>query len=240
MAVIKKIEVEMAKIEKYNDSVCTLTMKPFSKLPEFYPGQFLHLTLDPYIPSSQWPESRVFSIQSSPTRNDEIKITYAVKGKFTRRMFDSLRKGDRTWIKLPYGNFAIRENKFKKILIAGGTGITPFLSYLTKEVDNPSNSQIHLFYGVRNEKYIIFTNELDEYNERLNNYSLTMFSEEINNVEYNFEEGRLNIDRILQLSSGAQEKEYYISGPPQMIQKFISQLTERKVSRENIFIDAWE
>ena len=67
MAIVKKVQVEISKITKHTDSVCTLVMTPLSKVSDFFPGQFLHLSLDPYLPSSRWPESRVFSIQSLDT-----------------------------------------------------------------------------------------------------------------------------------------------------------------------------
>jgi ferredoxin-NADP reductase len=95
-------------------------------LPNFQPGQFLHLALDPFDPAGGfWPESRVFSIASLPT-DPELTIAYAVKGAFTRRMRAEIKTGKELWVKLPYGHFSLSASPGEEIvLVAGGTGIIP-------------------------------------------------------------------------------------------------------------------
>ena len=99
---------------------------------KYLPGQFLHIALDEdYDGSSQWPDSRCFSMQSNPIE-ETIKITYAVKGVFTHQMEQQLMVGSEVWLKLPYGDlFTQPHNKTNTVFIAGGTGITPFLSLFT-------------------------------------------------------------------------------------------------------------
>ena len=110
-------------------------MAPLEKCPSFKPGQFLHLAIDNYDPGFHWPESRVFSVASSPTRLETIRITFSVKGKYTKRMFTEVEEGDIVWLKLPYGSFTFTKHK-SLIFVAGGTGITPFLSFLEYAIDN--------------------------------------------------------------------------------------------------------
>ena len=240
MAIVKKIQVEVSKITKHTDSVCTITMTPLSSVPKFLAGQFLHLAIDPYSPSSQWPESRVFSIQSSPTRNHQLVVTFAVKGKFTRRLYDEVTVGDKLWVKMPYGSFTFPQNDFDKVLIAGGTGITPFLSFLTGEVDNNSEQRLQVFYGIRNEKLILFEEELKEYKSKLKNFSITYFLESEGISVAQYEIGRLNIDKILSKVSLMDNSEYFLSGPPQMITKLTEDLLKRNIRQERVLIDAWE
>ena len=78
---------------------------------KYYPGQFLHLAIDhEYDGSGQWPESRCFSMQSNPDEKT-IKITYAVKGRFTKQMEEKLKIGSEVWLKLPYGDLFTQPHK---------------------------------------------------------------------------------------------------------------------------------
>jgi len=77
-------------ITHHATDVKSLTLRPLKRCPRFKAGQFLHLALEEYEPGFHWPESRVFSIANAPTRSETLKLAFAVKGKFTRRMFDEL------------------------------------------------------------------------------------------------------------------------------------------------------
>jgi len=102
-----KIEAKVEKISKHTDNVVSYVFTPLKKVPRFKPGQFLHLALDEYDPSSPWPESRVFSIASSSTRRENIEITVSVKGKFTRRIYNEIKSDSIVWLKMPYGDFPL-------------------------------------------------------------------------------------------------------------------------------------
>jgi len=62
------IQSKVLSVIHHDDTVSTITLKPSRRLPNFKPGQFLHLALDPYDPTvGFWPESRVFSIAATPS-----------------------------------------------------------------------------------------------------------------------------------------------------------------------------
>jgi ferredoxin-NADP reductase len=145
---VKKYKTEIVSIQTPITGVYTLELSSEKKF-KFAPGAFLHLALDEYDPSGAWPESRCFSIQTSP-EEENIKITYAVKGRFTQRMEKELFVGKSVWLKLPFGDLFTQEHsKENAVFVAGGTGITPFLSLFTDkscaEYLNPS-----LYLGFRN------------------------------------------------------------------------------------------
>ena len=119
----------MRSVTDHGEHVYTVELEPSVVLPRFRPGQFLHLALDAYAPDGFWPESRVFSIASSPLERDRLSITYAVKGAFTSRMERELAPGRTAWVKLPYGDFVVDPGS-DAVLFAGGTGITAFTAFL--------------------------------------------------------------------------------------------------------------
>ena len=107
MPVVRRLPCEVERVVDHGERVYTVTLAPDGQAPAFRPGQFLHLALDPFDPGGFWPESRVFSIASSPTERDRLSITYAVKGVFTMRMERELAPGRTVWVKLPYGEFTV-------------------------------------------------------------------------------------------------------------------------------------
>jgi len=195
---------------------------------KYHPGQFLHIAIDPdYDGSTQWPDSRCFSMQSNPNE-ETIRITYAVKGEFTRQMEQQLTIGSEVWLKLPYGDlFTQPHNKTNTVFIAGGTGITPFLSLFTHESFNDyKNPKIYL--GFRSKEYNIYETELD----RSRNSSKFVKS------YYEDKDGILDIKSIADENSI--ESNYFISGPPAMIKAFKQTLISKGVPTSNILTDDWQ
>lgn len=115
---------------------------------ETKPGQFcilrLNQRLDPLL-------GRPFSIFDHTP--GEIKFLYRVKGKGTKIM-SKLKKGDSLTITGPFGRwYPFPEQDF--IVIAGGIGLAS-VYYLIKKFPE----RAYLFYGVRNEREILFYEEL--------------------------------------------------------------------------------
>lgn len=227
---IKKYKSIVASITNPLEGIYTLEFKSLSGKYKYAPGQFLHLALDPdYDGVGQWPESRCFSIQSDPS-NDTIKITYAVKGTYTSQMADTLKPGSEVWLKLPYGDLFTQEHHFDNVVfIAGGTGITPFLSlFCDQSFTRYINPKLYL--GVRNRDLHIYQNEIAK--AKLSNSGFT------DTIVYEDETGRLNIETIAKENDNSAT--YFISGPPVMIKNFKNYLTEKGINEMNIKTDDWE
>ena len=216
-------------------------MVPLERCPNFKPGQFLHLAIDNYNPGFHWPESRVFSIASSPSRPDEIKITFSVKGEYTSRMFNEIKTKDVVWLKFPYGSFTFDKHK-NLIFVAGGTGITPFLSYLENAIDTNIDNNIRMFYGVRKSEYLIFDSLLQECKKSLENFDYELFIEQgdkslKNKPKVNI--GILDINKIIK-SANSSETAFYLAGPQEMIVSFQRTMVSNGISQDRIFVDEWE
>jgi NAD(P)H-flavin reductase len=224
MAVVKKYPAKVCAIHNLIDGVYTLELESLDNPFKYEPGQFLHLTLDEYDPSKQWPESRCFSMQSNPGEAI-IKITYSVKGQYTRKMEQYITVGTKVWLKLPYGNlFSQPHSKENTVFIAGGTGITPFLSLFTHESFN-EYIKPHIYIGFRSKGYNIYNNEL----------SFKKLCEL--EIYYEDSDGLLDINQIF--SRNGPNRNYFISGPPKMIKAFKQSLIANKVPAYNIISDDW-
>ena len=226
MPQVKKYKAEVISIINPVDNIYTVEFKSHSGQFKFLPGQFLHLALDEYDPSQGWPESRCFSIQSSPG-NELLKFTFAVKGSFTKRIVNELRIGKILNIKLPYGElFQQEHSKDKVVFIAGGTGVTPYLSMLTNS-NFISYTKPILYLGLREKRFNVYESELD-LAQKINS-SLKIF------IKY---DGILDIESIFK--ENGISSTYFISGPPEMISIFKEKLLIAGVSINNIKVDEWE
>jgi len=244
MANPQKLKAQVKEIVPYGRQVYKVTLTVEKKMPRFKAGQFLHLTLDDFDPTTgYWPESRVFSIASSSDDRKEVTIVYSVKGTYTMKMEKELAEGKTVWLKAPYGEFIIPNHLNagdKAVLIAGGTGVSPFIPFLE---EGQGEYRIDLNYGLRHKDLMIFEGELQNALGK-DNFVLNLFLEENADslpVEGNLcvKQGMLSIPVILESLGDTDSNVFFISGPPAMIESFKKQLTDSGISEEKIIIDEW-
>lgn len=224
----RKYLSEVVSVKNPFSGIYTVEFKSLERPYKYDPGQFLHIAVDEdYDGIGQWPESRCFSMQSDPAE-EVIRITYAVKGAFTQEMERVLKPGREVWLKLPFGElFTQPHSKENTVFIAGGTGVTPFLSLFTHEsFRDYVNPRIYL--GYKNEDYYIYQKELASIKN--DNARITLFFEN--------KDGVIDIARIH--DENGNDSNYFISGPPVMIKIFKKKLIGLGVPQENVLTDDWE
>ncbi len=199
-------------------------------VPRFTPGQFLHLALDPYDADGFWPDSRVFSIASSPDAQANLSITYAVKGAFTARMEQELIVGALVWVKLPYGEFVIDKGR-DAVLFAGGTGVTAFTAFLGS-LQPEHDRRVVLFYGARTTDLFVY--------RRLASGRAAAVPALTSHLVCEATDGRLDVDRAWPEIEPLTNPICYLSGPPPMLAALTAQLVGRGVPAADVRIDAWE
>jgi ferredoxin-NADP reductase len=230
VAVVRKIPCIVRDVTDHGEHVYTVELEPSMPVPLFKPGQFLHLAIDRYDGAGFWPESRVFSIASSPRQRDGLTITYAVKGAFTTRMERELVPGAQAWVKLPYGEFTIDTSK-DSVLFAGGTGVTAFTAFL-QSLTADIGSRVLLFYGARTPELFVYGALAQACASEVPSLTCHLVSEET--------QGRLAVDVAWPAIVSLQDPLFYLSGPPSMLDAITKQLRSRDVSPERIRTDAWE
>ncbi len=235
MATPVKIKATVEEVVRHTGSVASYRFAPQGRVPKFHPGQFLHLALDEYAPDRQWPESRVFSIASSPAeRAQRLDLTISVKGRFTRKIYDTLDTGAECWLKLPYGSFLF-PSAGALVLVAGGVGITPFLSLLKQMLDERSTQPARLCYGVRSADYYLFGELIARCEAELPGFSKTIYCEDGTVPGHR---GMLDIEAIR--AAAPADALFYLSGPPPMISAFKTRLLETGVAADRVRVDDWE
>ena len=130
-----------------------------SPIPEFKAGQFVTLGLQ--FEGEDRITYRAYSISSPPEerRYFELYVKWAtepVMGKFTSALFH-LKEGDKIYWRKPAGAFTIEEKKADRmtpdrrwlILVASGTGLAPFISYVLHLKNIGSTRKVALLHGAK-------------------------------------------------------------------------------------------
>jgi ferredoxin-NADP reductase len=235
----QKMPCKVTDVISHGGRVYTVLLRPERRLPRFAAGQFLHLALDPFRPGDYWPDSRVFSIASSPAEAESLRITYAVKGQFTSRMEKELHPDCQVWIKMPYGEFEVAQDK-DICLLAGGTGITAFTAFLA-QLQPTHAHKVQVFYGARTPDLLIYREVVESAGARCKNVFAHLFSEKCDGADSNVMGGRLDLAHIAPLiRCRLADRTYYLAGPPAMIQGLSTGLQATGVPASQLNIDAWE
>jgi ferredoxin-NADP reductase len=239
-----KVLATVKEIRSFGTGVYQVDFSVPVRFNRFIPGQFLHLTLDEFDPSvGYWPESRVFSIASEP-KLDTVSVVYSVKGTYTKRMEAELKVGKEIWLKYPYGDFIIDNHATDGkpvVLIAGGTGVSPYMPYLLKSSRDALAGNVTLYYGVREPAHMLFEEQFRQVVGQQAKFKLYMYLEQGQKAGFVCRNGRLNIDDI-KADSGEDfgGSVFFLSGPPVMIKKFKADLLAAGISQDQIKIDEWE
>ena len=249
-----KFAAEVSKIIQHAPDVATYEFRCLPGVPgarpwpRWKPGQFLHLALDAYDPSGHWPESRCFTMASGSLEKGLVRLTIAAKGRFTMRILQELAVGRKVWMKAPYGDFIVRTSDEQDVvLIAGGTGITPFVAFLEDaqmkglghHVPMAVAGQVWLHYGARSQDLLVFRDFAECCARQFPALHLDCYAE--TGATGATIAGQIDLARAVGRARDGQAATYYLCGPQAMINAFRARLTgEFGVAAANVKIDAWE
>lgn len=216
---IKKVKYSVVNVTALNDSVVEIEMAPMEKKINFTPGQFCFFNFESKDVSF---ESHPFSISGSANECN-LKITVKNLGDFTETL-KNLKIGDRVLIDGPYGQFSPLNLKSKKqIWIAGGIGVTPFLSMMATL---PAEYQIDFYYSVKDKGEAIRIKDLEELSEKNPNFKFILWSAK--------DRGYISGQAISQLSQGLSDKEILFCGPSGFMASLNNQFQALGISKDRI------
>ncbi len=204
-----------------------VVLKPVDKMLDFKPGQFAFVEVE----GKGWNEPHPFTISSAPGE-DRLRFTMKVLGDWTRKVREELQPGGTVQVRGPYGRFDASTAGPKQIWLAGGIGLTPFLSML-RAMEKGDPRQIHLVYAAREAQDAIFLDELKTRAAELGSVTLVpLFSDEGNFAR---------VDVMKQkLPDPLDSYDYFMCGPKQMVDGLMSDLRKEGVPRARIHTEAFE
>lgn len=134
--------------QQLTSDIWDVTFKIEGTLTEFAPGQFARL----HVGNSEW---RDYSIAGLDRENVRFLISTRTGGHGSQ-FIESATVGTRTEIELPLGEYALTDSPSRKIFIATGTGLAPFLP-MFRSLDQSQLNQSVLVFGCKTVKDDITT-----------------------------------------------------------------------------------
>lgn len=203
---VKRYRYFVAEAHQLKRDVVRITLRPYKNILAYKSGQFIFVSFRARGFSPEW---HPFSISSSSTP-ENITITVKALGDYTKALvnFAPSMVGSSVLLEGSFGRFSMENySRKKQIWLAGGIGITPFLSMLG---DIRPGYKIDLYYSVKTEDELIDKELLKDYVTACRG-ALRVFPVIASR------DGLLNAERIAQTSGDIKHSDILICGPPPMM-----------------------
>ncbi|HKY54967.1 MAG TPA: FAD-binding oxidoreductase, partial [Anaerolineales bacterium] len=222
----KSIPYTVEAVNHHNNSITEIVMRPKKKAISIQrPGQFLFVRFK----EKGLDESHPFTISSAP-QEDAVRLTIKASGDFTRHLFTNLKPGTEAIIEGPYGMFNYKTGGPKQIWLAGGIGVTPFLSFFRDLKTNPLDRDVDFYYTVRHREEAVFVEEIEaaaKQHPRLKPH-----------IHSSATDGSLTIERIIDNAGGnIADHHVYMCCPLPMKMAFETAFLEAGVLRQHIHFE---
>lgn len=204
-----------------------LVLSPSTSKMQHKAGQFAFIEIE----GKEWNEPHPFTISSAPGE-DNLRFTLKVLGDWTRKVREELKPGTKVKVRGPYGRFDTANAGNKQIWLAGGIGITPFLSTL-RDMQPGDPRDIHLVYATRSSQDALFLDEIKDIAARLGNVKLiNLFSDDGHFAR---------VEKMKEkVPDALGDYDYFMCGPKPMIDGITKDLRSEGVARKRIHTEAFE
>ncbi|MGN1479530.1 MAG: FAD-binding oxidoreductase [Acutalibacteraceae bacterium] len=170
------------------------------------------------------PVTRAYSISSSPSDSlnghYELTIKRVDGGLLSNYILNNWDVGTEVEVSAPSGNFEYQplRDAAKVICIAGGSGITPFVSMANAIADGDEDFEMTLLYGSRNSDNILFKEELDALEKRTDMLKVVhVLSDQTDgNLPQGAEQGFITAEIIKKYAPENEPFSVFLCGPQQM------------------------
>ncbi|NMY26197.1 ring-hydroxylating dioxygenase ferredoxin reductase family protein [Pseudomonas sp. WS 5021] len=155
----------LASITRHADAALQVSFE-LDQAPVFLPGQYVNIG----VPDSG--QTRSYSFSSRPGDTHASFLIKHVPGGLMSSWLERAQPGDSVPMTGPLGSFYLREVQRPLLLLAGGTGLAPFLSMLEVLALRGESRPITLIYGVTRDQDLVLVEALEAFAARLPNLTL--------------------------------------------------------------------
>jgi ferredoxin-NADP reductase len=202
---------------------------------EFKAGQAVELLLpDPANPGKDF--GHAFSIVSAP-HEDELVIATRMRDSAYKKVLKSLAPGARVRLDGPFGSLTLHNKRSRAaVFIAGGIGITPFMSMLRHAAHEKLPQKITLLYSNRRPEDAAFLEELEAMQKSNPDFRLvgTMTEMEKSVRRWQGERRLIDADFVRDAVRDLPDPVFYVAGPPAMVEAIRKTLAQAGVDDDDI------
>jgi ferredoxin-NADP reductase len=230
-------------VDQITPTTLLLTLKkdqvgsPFA----FQPGQYAVIN---FYKKHRPSVVRCFSIVSSPTEQEILQFSMRTKGRYTKAL-TRLTPGDAVTVRGPFGGFVFNKDRdLRTVFLAGGIGITPFMSMVRYAASAQAPNEINLVYSCQNQDDVPFADELKALQHKNPNFKVTFVIGQgpvDKFAGYQTAQGRITPELLDQFTSQntAFKPTFLICGPPPFMKAVSSTLKSKGVQSSFILTEAF-
>lgn len=162
-----RFSATVTSIVPHGDAAIVLELEVDGEAPVFLPGQYVNIG----VPGSG--QHRSYSFSSVPGAGRLAFLIKRVPGGLMSRWLDEAAPGAKLEVTGPLGSFYLREAQRPLLMLAGGTGLAPFLSMLEVLACRDAPPPTHLVYGVTRDADLVLVEALKAYAARVPGFAFT-------------------------------------------------------------------
>lgn len=210
----------------------------FAKPPgfTFKPGQAIELGLTEPPGAGSDDARHAFSLVCAPFEN-EVVIATRMRDSLYKKALKALPVGSVALLDGPFGSLTLHNKRSRPAaLMAGGIGITPFMSIVRQASRDQLPQQITLLYSNRRPESTAFLSELQALERQNPNFRLVATMTDLSRSRQPWPGATGEIDRVMleQALGDLAAPIYYLVGPPGMVGAMRQTLNEAGVDDDDI------
>lgn len=200
---------------------------------DFKPGQHgTFILIDPAETDAEG-DWRIFSFINPPGDKQSVSITTRLRDTAFKRVLKDLPPGSEVELESIRGNFILPESTDRPLVfIAGGIGITPFLSMLQYLDEQKLLYQVTLIYANRDRESTAYFDLLREIVKRNKNIKIIFTMTQ--DPDWPGEKRHIDQKFLKDYFSNPDSNTYYVAGPPAMVKTVYKALTDSGINSSNI------
>jgi CDP-4-dehydro-6-deoxyglucose reductase len=233
----RKLPARVVELTQLSHDVRRLLLKPPASLRmPFFAGQYL----DVLLPGGK---RRGFSLANAPHDDEflELHVRLVDGGQFTKHVFSEMQEGALIRLEGPFGQFYLREESDRPILLmGGGTGFAPLKGILEHAFQIGVQRPMHLYWGVRARRDLYMDELPRQWLEEPPHFRYTPV---LSHPEpEDAWEGRTGLvhDALLADHPDLAAHDVYMSGPPGMIDAAKEAFASHHLDPTHLYYDSFD
>ena len=231
-----------------------LTFSDFDIEKEYHPDWDQYKIWD-LIANNEEPVFRAYSMANHPAEGNRVMLNVRIAtpppplwneappGLASSYIFN-LKPGDKVTISGPYGEFFIKDSEREMVYIGGGAGMAPMRSHLFHLFQTlKTGRQVSFWYGARSVREMFYDEHFKDIEKKFPNFTYNVaLSEPMAEDNWSGYKGFIHQvlhDEYLMKHDDPTEIEYYMCGPPPMINACDNMLDSLGVDKEMIAYDSF-
>ncbi|MFL2983408.1 MAG: NADH:ubiquinone reductase (Na(+)-transporting) subunit F [Candidatus Neomarinimicrobiota bacterium] len=207
------------------------------------------------VANNDEPVFRAYSMANHPAEGNRVMLNVRIAtpppplwnvappGLASSYIFN-LKPGDKVTISGPYGEFFIKDTEKEMVYIGGGAGMAPMRSHLFHLFQTlKTGRKVSFWYGARSVREMFYDEHFKDIEEKFSNFTYNVaLSEPMEEDNWKGPTGFIHQvlhDEYLTNHEDPTEIEYYMCGPPPMINACDNMLDSLGVDKEMIAYDSF-